>query len=230
MTTHPYLLDRGFSSSTITELGWRIEPLGDRWRYLHDEDAAEALAWFIPYDDGYERFRLIDAADVDRFDGRYRGPKGKPLRLYDPRGVVDTGGVEDGVVVLDAALAVEGEANAASVLDLVDLPVVGLPGQNLTDPMAHTLGGVATVYLWLDPGPNFQRVSRRAAERLYAAGVLEVWRVGPTEQDANALLVELGPELLGELLEGCSRPPSSCRRRAPRRLPPRRRVTCGGWT
>jgi Protein of unknown function (DUF3987) len=207
----PYLLDRGFSPEIIARAGWRVGPLGEsRGRYgLADRAAAEARAWFIPYRHAngrvaFERLRLIDEADLERFGGgKYRQPAGRQLALYDPFGVL---GIEG---PLDAAVLVEGEANAAT-LEMLDLgyPVLGLPGQaSLSEEMAAELGHIPLVVVWVDEhDPGAKRNSARIAERLADAGVAEVRFVSNTASfDANETLLSFGADearkLIGRLLE-----------------------------
>lgn len=206
-----YLLDRGFSPEIVARAGWRIGPLGDRrGRYgLADPAAAEIRAWFIPYRHAngrvaFERIRLVDEADLERFGGgKYRQPAGRQLALYDPFGVLAIEGP------LDAVVLVEGEANAAT-LEMLELgyPVLGLPGQaSLTEEMAAELGHIPLVVVWVDEhDPGAKRNSARIAERLTDAGVAEIRFVSSTAGfDANESLLGFGPDdarkLIGQLLE-----------------------------
>jgi hypothetical protein len=67
--------------------------------------------WRIPYVEAgrilFERVRLLDEADMQRFDSKYRHPKGQSLRAYDPDGHLERGS-------LTKLLIAAGEANAAS--------------------------------------------------------------------------------------------------------------------
>jgi hypothetical protein len=200
---HSYLLGRGFFEAVIAEVGWRIEPIGARTdAYGLPHQAAEALAWFIPYRNPnskivFERLRLIDDADLARFGGgKYRQPARRSLALYDPFGALA------GDAPLDALLLIEGEANAvAAHLMVPELPVVGLPGQGaLHDRLAEQLGHVLAVYVWLDRDAGFARNGASIDARLRKAGVEEVLFVGDSEGDANETLVTHGPSAAGQML------------------------------
>jgi hypothetical protein len=198
MSAPAYLLERGFDAATIDEVGWRVDELGPDWkRYgLPDASVAHELVLRIPYRRNgrveYERIRFVETNPVG---GRYRGPKGSKLMPYDPWGAVLG---DEGVAVLEGVLAIEGEANAVSVhvAGFDDMPIVGLPGHQMTKGIASELGGASVVYQWLDPGGQY----RRNAERLYAAGVGEVYALETTDTDANDILVERGPAALLELV------------------------------
>lgn len=178
MTAPAYLLERGFAPETIARLGWRVEPLGaDARRYGLPADAAGAVTWRIPYParagrEAFERVRLVDAADLERYGGgKYRQPAGVPLDLYDPAGWLERDEPVDGL------LLIEGEANAAAMMELQPgLPIVGLPGHNaLTLELAQRIAHVPLVWLWLDRDEQgYERARQRVAEHLYAAGVGEV--------------------------------------------------------
>lgn len=202
----PYLLERGFTPDAIALAGWRVEPLGDaRRRYgLGDPAAAAARAWFIPYRHrnghvAFERIRLVDQADIERFGGgKYRQPAGQSLALYDPFGAL----ASDGPV--DAAMVVEGEANAVTVHMLeLGLPVLGLPGQGVLNAgMAELLGHLPCVYVWIDRAdPGAEGNARRIAELLTAAGVDETRFISDTaEFDANETLQSFGTEKSRQLV------------------------------
>src|SRR5687768_1656054 len=109
---HPYLRERGFQTATVSKLGWRIEPVGTRaGKYGLPPEARGASAWFFPYrhENGrvaFERLRLIEEADLERFGGgKYRQPAGRSLSFYDPLGVLRVDGPMEWVFVT------EGEAN-----------------------------------------------------------------------------------------------------------------------
>ncbi len=58
-----YLVNRGFPDRAIREVGWRVEPFGQRRGYGLPPDAADALVWVIPYPHrngkiAFERIRL----------------------------------------------------------------------------------------------------------------------------------------------------------------------------
>ena len=199
----PCLLERGFSASAIEEAGWRVEPIGSRWRlYGLPLQAAEILAWFIPYRHrngrtAFERIRLLDPADLERFGGgKYRQPAGVAVSLYDPFGALQ-------VEPLDSLLLIEGEANAvAAHVAIPEMPVVGLPGQAaLRADLAKQLAHIPVIFVWIDRhDPGAERNAARIAERLTAAGAEEVRLLPATlGMDANDALRELGPEALGAL-------------------------------
>jgi hypothetical protein len=215
-TTVAYLAERGFAPETIERLRWRIAPLGgDARRYGLPNDAARALAWRIPYPardgrPGFERIRLIDPADLERFGGgKYRQPGGCKLDLYDPAGWLDAAEPYDGL------LLIEGEANAAAVAEMApDLPVVGLPGRRaLKDDLAARLGHVPVVWVWIDRDEaGYAEALATICRRLWAAGVDEVRVVPPCGGlDANDVLREGGREdgggLLWEMLDAAKEAP-----------------------
>jgi len=200
-----YLVARGFEPDVIERVGWRIEPIGTRCRrYGLPPGAAEVLVWVIPYrhPNGhvtFERIRFISQRDLDTYGGgKYRGPAGRSLALYDPLGAL-----ADGAGPLDSLLVIEGEANTvAAFVACPELPVVGLPGQNLTVEMAADLGHVPVVFLWIDRHDQAAEANAtRIAERLTSAGVEEV-RLLPAAAglDANDALRELGAERAGSTL------------------------------
>jgi hypothetical protein len=202
-----YLCARGFSDAIIAEVGWRVEPVGERSRtYGLPSEAAHALAWFIPYRHrngkvAFERLRLTDDADLERFGGgKYRQPAGRSLALYDPHGAL----AEDGP--LDALLLIEGEANAvAARMMLPDLPAVGLPGQGALKPeLAQQLGHVPTIYVWLDRrDAGFERNGANVDLRLRTAGVGEVLFLEDSAGcDANEALLAVGADAAGDALRG----------------------------
>ena len=209
MTDTGYLRERGFSDEVISELGLRVEPLGaSRYRRygFKDSAAADAAVLVIPYREGgrtvFERIRLIDQADLERFGGgKYRQPARQALALYDPFQVLAADN-EDTVVVLDTVVMFEGEMNAvAAHVAGVEVPLIGLPGQRaLTEEMAARLGDVAVVVVWLDAGKNFESSAQRITDLLLGAGVGEVCVVEPSETDANQLLIDLGAEGAGEVI------------------------------
>jgi len=147
----PYLLERGFPEWAILEVGWRVEPLGPRYRrYGLPAEAADALVWLIPYrhPNGrvwFERMRFIDPADLERFGGgKYRQPArdqvGTGLQLYDPYLLLSTEKWEP----RDSILLIESEANTVAVHTLLpEDAVIGLPGQStLTQKMARELAAI----------------------------------------------------------------------------------------
>jgi replicative DNA helicase len=201
-----YLQDRGFPADVIGKVGWRVEPIGDRVRhYGLPSEAAEAIAWFIPYRHrngsvAFERIRLISDADLVRYGGgKYRQPKGRGLSLYDPLGELTQQGP------VDALLLVEGEANAvAAGVMSPRLPVIGLPGnQALSRPLADELGHVPAIYLWLDRDDRgASTAAARRARLLRAAGVADVRILpGTAPMDANDVLRELGADDGGRMVQ-----------------------------
>jgi hypothetical protein len=206
VATHDYLVGgRGFTEAVIEEVGWRVEPIGVRTAaYGLPGEAADVLAWFIPYRHRngkitFERLRLIDEADLERFGGgKYRQPARRPLALYDPFGALAVDGP------LDALVLTEGEANAvAAHVMLPDLPVVGLPGQGALKPdLAEQLGHVPTVYVWLDRrDAGFERNAASVGGRLRTAGVDKVLFFEDTAGlDANEALLGLRPSTARDAL------------------------------
>lgn len=199
-----YLLERGFPERAVLEVGWRVEPLGNRYRrYGLPAGAAEAAAWIIPYrhpngNVAFERIRLIGDADLERFGGgKYRQPAGRALALYDPYGSLEG--------PLDAALLVEGEANAVAVhVMLPELAVIGLPGQSaLTTGMADQLGHAPIIYVWIDRHEKGAQANiERIARLLRAAGVEDVRLLPETGGlDANDALREFGVERAARRLD-----------------------------
>lgn len=184
-----YLTGRGFAPEMIERVGWRVAPLGRRARrYGLPADAADVLAWSIPYparDDrsAFERVRLIEPADLDRFGGgKYRQPAGVGLDLYDPFGWL-------GREPYDALLLIEGEANAVAVAEMApELPVVGLPGRGaLSTALAERIGPLPLVYVWIDPDEaHYEEQLSQIAERLTAVGVDEVRKLPPMPQDPDS--------------------------------------------
>jgi hypothetical protein len=191
---HPYFARRGFTPQTVAACGWSIERLGSRARrYGLPPEAAGCQVWLIPYGT-FERVRLIDADDIETYKGgRYRQPSGQPLKLYDPAGWLKRGPQK-------VALAIEGEANVATMLQLFpNLPTVGLCGKRALKPEAAELfAGTQRLCLWLDWHDKDPRGSALDfnARRLLAVGVEGVFPVpdpgGP--EDANDYLVTLGQE------------------------------------
>jgi hypothetical protein len=224
--THSYLARRGLARQA-DDLGLKVARLGKRaGLYGLPAEAAEALVLVIPYC-GFERVRLIDPADLQRFPGgRYRQPFGQPLELWDPQGWLD----QD----LERVLLIEGELNAASVREVMPtLPTIGLPGKRALKPelaarIARAVRG-GTVAVWIDRHDadplGFEKAIAQIAGRLYESGVAEVLLLPDTGQDdANDLLLNLGPAgarvRLAELLHGaCEDAPRP--KREPRSTQPR---------
>lgn len=191
MRSADYLASRGLAD-VGRRYGVRVEKIGARARRygLHDAAAAEALAVFIQYQNGDDRLRLIDAA---RFPGgKYRGVAGSRLDLYDPCGCLV------GDTRLEKLILIEGELNLLSVLAIAPhAPVVALPGKRSLKPdLAARLAGIGRVLVWIDrDGDDFPEMIAGIGRRLLDSGVKSVYVVPDADgQDANDLLVNLGPE------------------------------------
>jgi hypothetical protein len=180
MSAPAYLLGRGFLPETIERVGWRVEPLGqDARRYGLPPEAADVLAWRIPYParpgrPAFERVRVIDDSELARLGGgKYRQPAGVALDLYDPFAWLEAGPRDD-------LLVIEGEANAVALHQLVPArPAVGLPGKRALKPeLAERVAVATVVWLWLDPDEDgYDEALAQACERLWDAGVWEVREV-----------------------------------------------------
>ena len=200
-----YLLDRGFSPDVIELAAWRVEVIGNRARrYGLPAEAASATAWFIPYPHSngrvrFERIRLIDPADQDRFGGgKYRQPGGVRLALYDPFGELQQ-------EPLEHLLLIEGEANAVAVhMACPEVAVVGIAGQgSLAAELAEELGHIPVVSVWIDRhDPGAERNAERIAGRLRTAGVGDVRLLPATAgMDANDALRELGSDKTRDVVQ-----------------------------
>jgi hypothetical protein len=181
-----YLAERGFSAELVAELGWRVEPLGDRCgRYGLPTSAYDAEVLVIPYRQGFDRIRLLEPDGWS--GGKYRQPRGRALAPYDPWGVLK------GAAQLAQALIIEGELNGAAVHEVMaGWSVIGLPGQGaFKASWAKPLGRCEEVVVWLDASDHgAERQLERIARELYRAGVYEVRQVAdvPDAWDAADLL------------------------------------------
>jgi replicative DNA helicase len=101
-------------------------------------------------------------------------------------------------------LLCEGELDAASVLVAwgSDAPVLGLPGGKLPQGWAQKLKGL-TCYLLMDNDEAGERHGIRLLEELAAQGIkaCRVSWMGESENDINALLKKLGPQVLADWLD-----------------------------
>jgi hypothetical protein len=203
-----YLGKRGLSRATAEDAGLRVERIGiGRARAYgfggQSNEAASCWGLFIPYP-AFDRLRLIDPADLERFGGRgkYRGPAGSSQGLYDPHQWLPRRP--------ELLLLIEGELNCLTVRQLLpECAAVGLPGKRSLKPELATQVAAAlitddpsqypTVAVWVDrvdrDPQGFEKAIAGIARRLHEAGVQDVLVVPDTgADDANDLLVKLGSD------------------------------------